>query len=315
MGHGLIRVGTRKSQLALTQTHQVIAILQGLCPGQEFEVKTISTAGDRSTDHAAFFDHQGIFVKEIEEALLRGDIDLGIHSLKDMPCDIKAGLELGAVSARLEARDAFLTRDGVTFKEMKPGARIGTSSVRRRAQVLLARPDLQVVDMRGNVDTRLRKLQSGEVDGIIIACAGLMRLGFEQQITECMPLDVMLPAPCQGVLALEIRCDDTRSKDVVRKFNHPATYACITAERTFLKTLGGGCSLPVGALATVDGETLTLTGQVVDPDGKRKVQDCLKGFLDQAADTGKRLAEQLVEKDGPWIKGVLQSPYPKRMES
>ncbi len=309
-----IIVGARKSQLSLTQTNQVIAFLKRAFPDFIFELRTISTAGDRSMDHAALFNHQGIFVKEIEEALLKGEVDLGIHSLKDMPCDIQSGLELGAVGEREDPRDAFLTTSGVTFKELHAGARIGTSSVRRRAQVLFTRPDLGISEMRGNVDTRLRKLRAGEVDALIIASAGVVRLGQEALITERMPVEVMLPAPCQGALGLEIRNGDGRLAAIVKKFDHALTRAAVTAERSFLKNLGGGCSLPVGALAHVNSDVLTLTGQVVDPDGKRQVKRVLNGPVEDAAAIGKRLALDLLSSDGAWIRVALKSPFPKRME-
>ncbi len=304
-----IIVGARKSQLSLTQTQHVISILEKFFPEHAFALKTISTAGDRSMDPAALFSHQGIFVKEIEEALLRGEIDLGVHSLKDMPCDIRPGLTLGAVGEREDSRDAFVSRDGAGFHGLKAGSCVGTSSVRRRAQVLLARPDLKVVELRGNVDTRLRKLQSGEVDALVIACAGMVRLGQEKLITERMPLDIMLPAPCQGALALEIREGDSRLEAVVRKFDHAPTRAAITAERSFLKNLGGGCSLPVGALAEIADGTLQLTGQVVEPDGKKMIRRVAAGAIHDAESLGQRLAIELLDSDGAWIRAALKSPY------
>ncbi|MEI8012582.1 MAG: hydroxymethylbilane synthase [Candidatus Omnitrophota bacterium] len=311
MDHKII-VGARKSQLSLTQTNSVIRVLKGYFPDHGFEFKAISTAGDRNMDHAALFHHQGIFVKEIEEALLRGEIDLGIHSLKDMPCDIRAGLSLGAVGEREDPRDAFLSGDGSLFRALKPGASIGTSSVRRRAQILSLRPDLKVVDMRGNVDTRLKKLRSGDVDALVIACAGLVRLGQGEFITERLPFDMMLPAPCQGALGLEIRQDDARLKAIVSKFDHALTRACVTAERAFLKTLGGGCSLPVGALACLENDVFTLTGQVVDPDGRKEVRKVMSGTVDAPEALGEKLAGDLLNADGAWIKLALRSPYSKK---
>ncbi|MBF0121837.1 MAG: hydroxymethylbilane synthase, partial [Candidatus Omnitrophica bacterium] len=177
MSKDIIIVGTRKSQLALTQTNQVIALLKERSPQYDFEVKTISTAGDQVLDAPALFSHQGIFVKELEEALKRREIDLAVHSLKDMPCDLPEGLELGALLERVDPRDALITRDGTGFKNLPAGSTIGTSSIRRRAQILFARKDLKVADMRGNVDTRLRKLKEGLVDALIIAVAGITRLG------------------------------------------------------------------------------------------------------------------------------------------
>jgi hydroxymethylbilane synthase len=315
MSSKVIIIGARKSQLSLTQTNHVIDVLKCSFPDHEFQLKTISTAGDRSMDHAALFNHQGIFVKELEEALLRREIDLAVHSLKDMPCDIKEGLALGAVSLREDARDAFLTTSSVKFSDLKPGSRIGTSSVRRRAQILHARPDLKIAEMRGNVDTRLRKLGAGDVDALVIASAGIVRLGLEKLITERMPFDIMLPAPCQGALALEIREGDRLTMPAVALFDHAPTRAAITAERAFLKGLGGGCSLPVGAFAEVENGILELTGQVLDPEGKKKVQRVVKGPAAAAAELGCLMAIELLNSHGDWIKIALQSPDPKRSEN
>lgn len=302
----MIIVGTRKSQLAVTQTGQVVDALKLLCPGQAFEVKTISTAGDRVPDRSKLPEHQGIFVKELEEALLRNEIDLAVHSLKDMPCDITAGLELGAVCERVNPQDALLSRDHIKFNDLKPGARIGTSSIRRRAQVLLARPDLTVTDLRGNVDTRIRKLRDGEADAIIIAAAGIKRIGQENLITEYIPFDIMLPAPCQGALAIEIRKGDQKLKDVVSRIDHAPTRASITAERAFLRGLGGGCSLPVGALANVVGGLLTLNVQVVSPDGVKSVRRTVSGDSSRADDIGKMLAQDLLRSEGEWLYRALR---------
>ncbi|MBF0386382.1 MAG: hydroxymethylbilane synthase [Candidatus Omnitrophica bacterium] len=301
----IIVVGTRNSQLALTQTSQTITALKSLCPGPEFVVKTISTAGDRVPNNEALADHQGIFVKELQDALLQGSIDIAVHSLKDMPCEIMAGLELGAVSARVTPQDAFLARDNVRFAGLKPNARIGTSSIRRRAQVLLARPDLQVVGLRGNVDTRVRKLQAGEVDAIIIAAAGLTRIGLDNLITELMPFDIMLPAPCQGALGIEIRQGDQQLKEIIAKFDHQPTRLAIMAERAFLSGLGGGCSLPVGAYAEVSGRVLTLRVQVVSPNGDKSLRRTVSGDVNNADDLGQELARELLTSEGEWLQQAL----------
>ncbi len=301
-----ITVGTRKSQLALTQTQGVISVLKGFFPEYDFPIKLISTAGDRSSDRTILSDHQGIFVKEIEDALLKGEVDLAVHSLKDMPCVIPEGLELGAVCERINPQDALLSRDGESFRSLKLGARIGTSSIRRKAQLLFARRDLQVVELRGNIDTRLRKLDAGEADAIVIAAAGVMRLSQEGRITEFMPLDVMLPAPCQGALAIEIRMKDERVTPVVRKLDHAGSRVCVAAERAFLRGLGGGCSLPVGALAVVQGQSLTLRGEVLNADGTKKVQRALSGRVEEAEALGTGLAQDLLDSHGPWIREVLR---------
>ena len=310
MSKEVITVGTRKSQLALTQTNQVIALLKENSPQYDFHLRTISTAGDRVLDRPALFSHQGIFVKELEEALKKGTIDLAVHSLKDLPCDLPEGLELGALLERVDPRDALITRDGTGFSSLKAGATIGTSSIRRRAQVLFARKDLKVVEMRGNVDTRLRKLREGLVDALIIAAAGITRLGEEKLISERIPLDLMLPAPCQGALAIEVRKEDERAKAVARKLDHGVTRSCIVAERSFLKNLGGGCSLPVGALAQIEGQKLTLRGQVISPDGLREVRRSISGHPNEADALGAKLAADLLHTEGEWIRIALQSPFP-----
>jgi len=306
MNQKTIIVGTRKSQLAVTQTGQAVAALKERNPGFTFEISTITTAGDRVPDRTALPTYQGIFVKELEEALMKNEIDLAVHSLKDMPCDITSGLELGAVSERVNPQDALLSRDHIKFNELKAGARIGTSSIRRRAQILFSRKDLQVAELRGNVDTRIRKLGSGEVDAIIIAAAGIKRLSLDHLISELLPLDILLPAPCQGALAIEVRANDARVKAVVQTFNHLPTMMSIIAERAFLRCLGGGCSLPVGALASVKGQELVLRVQIVSPDGSKEVHRSVTGNAAQADQIGADLARALLASEGPWLKTALK---------
>jgi hydroxymethylbilane synthase len=298
-------VGTRKSALALVQTQGVIAALEKAFLSENFEIQPIVTKGDTTSDKACFRESTGLFVKEIEDALLKGEIDLAVHSLKDMPCELPAGVELGAVLKREDPRDAFLTRGGVKFKDLPSGARIATSSVRRRAEILAARPDLVVAEMRGNVDTRLRKLRSGETDALVIAVAGLVRLGEVKSITERLPFDIMLPAPCQGALAVEIRRGDERVKNIVKVLDHAPTRACVDAERSLLKSLGAGCSLPVGALAMSEDNLLILRARVISPDGKKKIDKSIKGATDQASVLGEKLAKELLNEGGSWVKEVL----------
>jgi hydroxymethylbilane synthase len=299
-------VGTRKSPLAMAQARQAVEQLMILSPEKEFIIRTVSTAGDRDRSPAALLGRQGIFVKELEDALLNGDIDLAVHSLKDMPCDISPGLLIAAVGERADSRDALVSRDGRVLSDLRTGARIGTSSARRRAQVLCARGDLEVVPLRGNVDTRLRKLRDGEADAIIMACAGILRLGEEACITERVSTDVMLPAPGQGAVAIEARSDDRAMRGVAACFNHPPTAACVTAERSFLRSLGAGCSLPVAALGVIARDTLALTGEVLSPDGRKRSRYTLKGPVHEARQLGQGLAEVMLRADGSWIMPLLQ---------
>jgi hydroxymethylbilane synthase len=306
MNNKPVIVGTRKSQLAVTQTEYVVDTLRCRFPDVTFEIQTFSTAGDRVPDHTALPPHQGIFVKELEEALLGGAIDLAVHSLKDMPCDMTDGLELGAVSEREVPNDALLSAGHVKFNALKAGARIGTSSIRRRAQLLSVRNDLNVTELRGNVDTRIQKLKSGEVDAIVIAAAGVRRLSFEHCITELLPLETFLPAPCQGALAVEIRKNDHSVKSIAMAFNDMPTLFSIMAERAFLRALGGGCSLPVGALASVKADTLSMEVQIVSPDGTQSIRRKVSGNVHDAGKIGTDLANDLLASEGPWLKAALQ---------
>lgn len=285
-----VRIGSRGSQLALIQTRSVLAELERTHPDIQFELTTIVTTGDHRRPLAPLVA-PGIFVKEMEEALLSRRIDLAVHSLKDMPTDIPLGLALAAVTERLDPRDVLISPGG-QLAELPPGATIGTGSWRRTAQLRAYRPDLKVVPMRGNVPTRLQKVSSGEVNGVIVAAAGVIRLGLQQKITQYLPPAIFLPPVGQGALAIEIRDSD---KDIVRlvaPLNHEPSQRGVTAERAFLHTLGGGCHTPVGALATIIGNTVRLQGMVASSDGRHIIRDVAEG--NDPAEVGRRLGERML---------------------
>jgi hydroxymethylbilane synthase len=259
-----LRIGTRRSALALAQAGAVRTML--VAGGAEAELVPLSTSGDEGAPVAASARGlKGLFVDAIPDALERGDIDLAVHSAKDLPAEEDEEFSIGAVPQRADPRDVLVMRSA----ELPSGATIGTSSVRRRAQLLRSFPGIGVVDLRGNVDTRLRKLERGDVDAVVLAAAGLARLGIEPQHGAPLQPDVMLPAPGQGCLAIQIRTDDDRAVDAVSPLDHPPSRAALDAERSLMWRLGGGCALPLGALATVDGAGIVLDAVVATPDGSR----------------------------------------------
>lgn len=289
-------IGTRASALALWQTDFVARRLRALLPGLEVEVRHIETLGDRVRDRAlSLVGGKGLFVKEIEEALLAGEVDLAVHSLKDMPTEQPPGLVLGAILERADPRDALVSSLGTgDLAALPPGARVGTSSLRRRAQLLAARPDLQVSDLRGNVDTRLRKLYRGEYDAVVLAVAGLARLGHEEAFDQALPPEVMLPAVGQGALCVEVRADDAATLGRLAPLDHRPTRQATVAERAMLRRLEGGCQVPIGAYGQVDGGHLRLRGLVASPDGGRVLRDEVQGPAAEAERMGTLLAEQLL---------------------
>jgi len=289
----MIRLGTRGSKLALAQAHFVTDRLCAL--GAEVEVTIITTAGDRATSSPPDSGITGIFVKELEAALLEGSIDIAVHSLKDMTVMLPDGLTLGAVLARGSPYDALVSRErGLGVDDLPEGACVGTSSPRRRAQLLHYRPDLRVSPLRGNIDTRLRKLDAGEFDAIVVAHAGLERLDMQDVRPSVIPPDVCLPAPGQGALALEMRDRDGEVADLVCALEDAATCACVTAERAFLRALGGGCHAAVGALARHEGEGLRLEGCVASADGAVLMFSEAEGSLADAEGVGIVCAEELI---------------------
>ncbi len=256
---GVVRVGTRGSKLALRQTDEVVRQLHAAYPDVEFEIVTISTSGDRRADVPLPSLGVGAFIKEIERSLLEGSIDLAVHSLKDLPTLITDGLTLGAVLRRGDPRDVLVNKWGCTLAQLPAGARIGTSSPRREAQVNHLRPDVQVVPIRGNVETRLEKSAGADYDGAVLAAAGLDRLEMVDRVSEYLQPKEFVPAPGQGALAVEARSDDGRAMDMVSYIDHHGTRREVTCERAFLEELGSGCSLPAGAYATSDDDMMELT--------------------------------------------------------
>lgn len=273
----LVRIGTRGSALARWQTEHVAGLLRAAHPGLEVEITVITTQGDRMLDQPlASIGGKGVFTAELEAALRGGTIDFAVHSLKDLPTDSPEGVTLGAITQRADPSDVLVSRDGRTLKTLPMGSVVGTSSRRRAAQLLHLRPDLEIRDLRGNVDTRLRKvLEAGEYDAIVLAYAGLARLGLLNAVTEKLSFDDMLPAPGQGALAIQSRDDD--SSALLAPLADANTTAAVTAERAFLAGLGGGCSLPIAAYGEViDGE-IRLRGRVSAPDGSQQIDVALHG--------------------------------------
>jgi hydroxymethylbilane synthase len=288
-------VGTRGSRLALHQTGLVVQSLQAHDPDVQFEVRELRTEGDRDTKTSlSQIGGQGVFVKELEAALLRGEVDLAVHSLKDVPIELAPGLMLAAIPERGDPRDALVSRGGVGLAGLPPNARVGTGSARRAVQLLALRPDIQPVDIRGNVETRIRKADEGHVDAVVLAMAGLERLGLQERAAEALSTDVMTPAVGQGALAIEARADDGELLALLSVIDHRDTRLACEAERAFLGRLGGGCRLPVGALATLDGDTVRATGFISDAEGDQRFRAEVHGPAAQAAALGAELAERML---------------------
>jgi hydroxymethylbilane synthase len=297
---GKIRIGTRGSQLALWQTNWVKSQIEKHHPGIEVEITIISTKGDRVLDVSLpklGEQGKGLFTKELEDAIFDRRVDLAVHSLKDLPTDLPNGLGIGAICEREDVRDALVARNPIkSVGELPKRAVIGTSSLRRQAQLHRARPDLVIEPVRGNVDTRLRKLDEGSFDAIVLAAAGLHRLGHANRITEHLSEDFMLPAVGQGALAIETRADDAVINEIVNSLDHEATRLACRAERAFLKGLGGGCLVPIAAHATVEAGTMVLTGLVASPDGSEALRDRQTGLSSDAEAIGQRLADEMLSR-------------------
>ncbi len=289
-----IRLGTRSSALARWQADWVTGELQRR--GVDVELVLIATSGDRQQGPIEAIGGQGVFTKEIQRALLDGRVDLAVHSLKDLPTDEVAGLCLAVVPPRAAVADALICRAHGSLDELPEGAVVGTGSLRRRSQLLHVRGDLQMKDLRGNVDTRLGKLASGDYDAVILAEAGLQRLGHADRITQRLPMSVMLPAVGQGALGLETRSDDRATIDWLSKLDHPPTHQAVVAERSLLSALQGGCLAPIAALGRVEGSQLQLAGRVLSLDGKQRLEAEDTAAASEAVQLGNRLADDLLSQ-------------------
>jgi len=287
-----ITIGSRGSALALWQANWVKDRLAAA--GHEVEIQIIKTSGDKLQNAAlAASGTKGLFIKEIEEALLAGQVDLAVHSMKDLPTDLPEGLGVAAVPEREDPRDALVSNGGLLLQQLPAGARIGTSSLRRQSQLLALRPDLKVVPIRGNVDTRLRKLDRGDCEAVALAGAGLKRLGFAMRITSWFKPDEICPAVGQGALAIEIKLQNSSVRDAIAPLDHPSTHEAVRAERSMLEALGGGCQLPIAAHARHNSGELHLTGVVANPEGTRVLRADATGRPDNPEELGKRVAAEL----------------------
>lgn len=293
-----LRIGTRASQLALWQANWVKSELEKRYPDMTVTLVKIKTIGDKILDvPLAQVGGKGLFVKEIEEAMLRGEIDIAVHSMKDVPTEFPEGLGLYCITDREDPRDAVIS-NGVKFADLPQGARIGTSALRRQAQLLKVRPDLEMVIIRGNVQTRMDKLKTEGLDAVILAAAGLNRLGFADQITELLPTDLSLPAIGQGALGIECNLSNQDVKDAISFFNSPDTSRAVRAERALLWRCEGGCQVPIAAFGEVTGDQLKLTGFIASVDGKVSVKGVVTGPADDCEKLGVKLAEQLLSEGG-----------------
>lgn len=292
----MIRLGTRSSQLALWQSTWVADQLRGR--GYEVQLVPLTTEGDVATGSLRQLGGEGLFTKRLQIGLLRQEIDLAVHSLKDLPTEPFPGLLLAAVPPREDVRDAFVSNRFVTWSDLPQQAKVGTGSLRRAAQMRWLRPDLEVADLRGNVDTRLKKLDEGQYDAIVLACAGLRRLGLEQRITQALDLSTMLSAVGQGALGLEVREEDTATAEAVQTLNDAATFNCVTAERAFLNETRAGCTAPVAAHAVVRDELLYLQGAILSESGDQRLDWQIGGHIGSAAELGRELARQLLNMGG-----------------
>ena len=302
----VIRLGSRGSKLALWQAEHVRAEVERRT-GRSVEIVKIKTTGDMILDvPLAKVGGKGLFVKEIEEALLSGRIDLAVHSMKDVPTDLPEGLEISCITRREDPRDAFLSVKYTRFEDLPRGAQVGTSSLRRQTQILGLRPDLSIGQLRGNLDTRIRKMEEGRYDAIILAAAGLRRLGWEGKIRQHLPVALSIPAIGQGALGIEIRSGDARTREAVAFLDDPDTSLAVRAERGFLKRLEGGCQVPIAAHGTRNGEAVDLAGLIGRPDGTRILRGKRSGPVSDPEAIGIALAEDLLSRGG---REILDEVY------
>ncbi|MRR58975.1 MAG: hydroxymethylbilane synthase [Deltaproteobacteria bacterium] len=302
----LLKIGTRSSPLALWQAEWVSGRIRERYPEIEVTLVKIKTTGDKILDvPLAQVGGKGLFVKEIEEAMLRGDVDIAVHSMKDVPTEFPPGLGLACITKREDPRDALISR-GLAFADLPQAARIGTSALRRQAQLLAHRPDLEMVVIRGNVETRIAKLESEGLDAVILAAAGLKRLGFSGRVTEYLPVELSLPAIGQGALGIECRLDDEELVSLISFLNDPETQRAVGAERAFLLRCEGGCQVPIAAFGETEGDQLRLTGFISSVDGSRSVRGSRTGPADSFIALGTELADQLLADGG---REILREVY------
>jgi hydroxymethylbilane synthase len=295
-------IGTRQSLLALWQSNHIASLLRKQYPDCQVTLKKIVTKGDRILDvPLAQIGGKGLFTKEIETELLDGTVDLAVHSLKDMPTVLPEGLCLTAITTRANVGDAFVSNKYASFSELPQGAVLGTSSLRRKAQLLAVRPDLKIVDLRGNVDTRLRKLDEGQMDAIILAAAGLERLGHADRIREIIPTTVCLPAVGQGALAIECRSDNKEVREMLAFLNDLSTKQATDAERAFLGLIEGGCQVPIGVHAEVENDNVKIEAVIASLDGSKVLRNNITGPAVNAADLGRKLGQQMLAEGGEQI--------------
>ncbi len=304
----MLRIGTRGSKLALTQAHWVRDQILARDPELPITMQIVKTSADKDAlMPIRSASGRGVFVKEIEEALMAGEIDLAVHSMKDMPTRVPESLHISVIPTREDARDALLSRYQMEdLRALPPGALVGTGSIRRQAQLLAARPDLKVAGIRGNVDTRIQKLTNGEFDAIILACAGLSRLGMKNRISAYLDFAEMLPAPGQGALALETRKDDDRVVEMVSFLNHIPTSRAVMAERAFLRQIGGGCNSPIAVHALHENGMMKIEGLVATPEGTKIIRESITFPTEQAEESACSLADMILSRGGREILKILR---------
>jgi hydroxymethylbilane synthase len=297
MKNNTVRIGTRGSQLALFQANQAKFAIEEKFPEINVEIVIIHTQGDKILDVSlSKIGDKGLFTKELEVALLNNEIDMAVHSLKDLPTSFPEGLKLGAVLKRAEVRDALVSKDGRSLRELGADVVIATSSLRRRAQLLAFNPGFKIVDIRGNMNTRLAKMENGHCDAMIMAATGLQRLGLEQRITEIIDTDIMVPAVSQGAIGIEIRQNDPAIDVIMKTINHEETMLITSAERAYLRSMEGGCQIPIGCYTVVAGDNLSFTGYVADLKGVKSIRITVTGKLTEAEAIALKVSKLMVEK-------------------
>ena len=300
------KIGTRGSKLALTQTNFVAEKIRKIIPETDIEICVIKTSGDIMQDVSLLkIGGQGVFVKELEDALLSKKIDLAVHSMKDVPGETPDDLMFAAILPREDMRDVLVSRDNIKMESIPKRAKIGTGSQRRGAQIKAILPDVNIVPLRGNIETRLKKIETENLTGVILAAAGMKRMGLAEKITQFLPVEMMLPAVGQGALGLQIRKTDVELAKACAALNDVTTAAEVTAERSFLRTLGGGCRLPIAALGKLEGQRLSLEGMITAPDGSTMIREKISGSREDAEELGEKLANIVLEKGGKKLLDLM----------